>query len=236
MIGTRLPSATGRGSTQPGTPVLQPVLLAPLRLEGAMARIGGRGHGGYRVERVGMGPARAEAARARVTGAVPSGAPLAVLGLGGGLSPKDHAGDLVVATEVRMVDGSQAPVTLDGALAEQIRAAIARSVSRRVRTGPVVCTPRLLPAGAAASLAGTSGALACEMESLWLAPLAADHPFAVVRVIVDRPGGGLLGPWTLLGGPRALCRLASVAPVVAGVLATSTTSTTSTPPTISRTP
>ncbi|MGO9151525.1 MAG: 1-hydroxy-2-methyl-2-butenyl 4-diphosphate reductase [Acidimicrobiales bacterium] len=188
-------------------------LLAPLRIEAAAVRAGARGR---RIERIGMGPARAGGAGARLRRLLAPGAPVAVLGFAGGLHATDRAGDLVVATELFTTDDSMPPAMLDGALAGRIAAALAK-VLGRVRTGPIACCPTLMPAREVAEVAADR-AVACEMESAWLAPLAGGRPFAVVRVIVDRPGRPLVGPWTISGGIVAWRRLAIAAGIVAGEL------------------
>jgi 4-hydroxy-3-methylbut-2-enyl diphosphate reductase len=218
MIDTRSAAPRRRSAPAPAVAVPPPVLLTPLRIETAAVHLGTRRSPDHRVERIGMGPARAEVARARLARSLAPGTPLAVVGVGGGLSSRDRAGDIVVASDVRLADGTRPPMPLDAALAERLREALSRSVTRRVRVGPVACTPALLSARETASLPGTAGALACEMESVWLAPLAGRHPLTVVRVIVDRPGRGLVGPWTMSAGLAALRRLAAAAPVVVDVL------------------
>jgi 4-hydroxy-3-methylbut-2-enyl diphosphate reductase len=215
VAGPRDPAQRFGSSLRPPCALdLRPVLLAPLRIEAAVARLGARGR---RVERIGMGPARAEVARARLARSLAPGTPLGVVGLAGGLSASDRAGDVVVATALLTAAGSRAPVALDAELAERVRRALMAdpALHRRVRSGPVACTQRLMPPATTAQLPAVAGALVCEMESAWLAPLADRGPFAVVRVVVDHPGRHLAGPWTVTGGVTALRRLA----VVAGILA-----------------
>jgi 4-hydroxy-3-methylbut-2-enyl diphosphate reductase len=186
------------------------VLLAPLRIEVlAVARAGG-----VRVERTGMGANRAEAARARLQRELPAGTPVCLIGFAGGLSATDRPGDVVVATEVKALDGTVPPYDLDGQLAARLVSALSRGGSR-ARRGRVVSVRKLAPAATTAKAEGAAGALACDMESAWLAPLADDHPFAVVRVLVDRPGRGLVSPFVIPAGIAAWRQLAAIAPVVA---------------------
>ena len=56
--------------------------------------------------------------------------------------------------------------------------------------------------GAARESLGRTGALAVDMESVWLAPGAAGRPLAVVRVVLDSPGRELANPWQTLSGLR----------------------------------
>ena len=61
---------------------------------------------------------------------------------------------------------------------------------------------------------GAGGALAVDMESVWLAAGAAGRPFAVVRVVLDSPSHELLRPGAPLGAvrtARALRRAAATA-------------------------
>jgi len=81
-----------------------------------------------------------------------------------------------------------------------------------VRTGPIVSTPSALTAEQAAQLAA-DGAIAWDMESVWVARQLSDHPVAVVRTIVDTgragtPGLPLRGLGSLLGVRTSLERWA----------------------------
>src|SRR4029077_21141829 len=61
------------------------------------------------------------------------------------------------------------------------------------RRGDIVCVSKLaLGPRRAQLLAG--GALAVDMESVWLASGAAGRPFGVVRVVLDSPSHELLRP------------------------------------------
>ena len=65
------------------------------------------------------------------------------------------------------------------------------------------------------------GALAADMESFWLAAAAAGRPFAVLRVVLDAPGGGPgrlpLSPTSAWASWRALRRAAPALDVWAGL-------------------
>ncbi len=98
------------------------------------------------------------------------------------------AGDLVVATELRTVDGRARTL----ASAELVAAELERA-GLSVRRGPIVSVPRFARSEERAAL-GADGALAADMESAWLADTLGDIPLAVVRAVADslpwRPGAG----------------------------------------------
>ncbi len=194
-------------------------MLTPLRIEMVAARLGTRGREGLRFETAGMGPEKARATAERLARLLPPSDPIAVLGFAGGLHAGDRAGDLVVASELEMLDGSLPPRPLDRSLAERVRERLSEAFAR-VRTGGIVCSRTLLGKNDMVALAGREGPppLACEMESAWLAPLAEGRPFVVVRALVDRPGRPLFGPWTPLRASRAFERLAAAAGLVSDVL------------------
>jgi 4-hydroxy-3-methylbut-2-enyl diphosphate reductase len=168
-------------------------VVAPLRIE-ALA-LGGD------VTLIGMGRARATAAGARLA-ALPRSRAVALAGVAGGLDPDLRVGQLVVATEVRTVDGSIVR-SLPGA--ERIAHDL-REKGIDVRTGPIVSSPRLVRGGQRAALAA-SGAIAVDMESAWLANQLPDRPLAVIRSISDSADRGMV-----LGGMRALATLMRVRP------------------------
>ena len=169
---------------------LDPVLLAPLRLEALAAR---RGAPACRVERLGMGPARAKAAIARIACSIPPGSPAVVLGVAGALVEGTHPGDVVVASELSSTEGG-ARVPL--ASAPEV-AALLSQAGLSVREVPVVSSPTIVNGAGARREASSGGAVAVDMESYWCAPLAAERPFAVVRVVLDLPGRELWSPASL---------------------------------------
>ncbi len=160
------------------------------------------------VQVIGMGPQRAATARlSPATGPVA----VAMAGVAGGVSREVRPGDVVVASELRTLDGRTRP--LGGA------ALVAAELERAgcpVRLGPIVSVPRFAKAAERAGL-GEGGVLAADMESAWLADTLGDTPFAVVRTIADSLEGG-----PVLGGLRALRGLRRVRPALeawAGALA-----------------
>jgi 4-hydroxy-3-methylbut-2-en-1-yl diphosphate reductase len=185
------------------------LIAAPLRLEAAMIRVGTRRaraprSGQVRVLRTGMGPRRAR-------GAVPALAAdparaLLVMGFGGGLDEHGEVGHAVVAEAVLGPDGER--VVCSGS--EQLAAALL-SAGMTVRRGVVASVARLAM-GEARTRLRERGAIAVDMESVWLAAAAGGRPFAVVRIISDTPGRELTRPLaTVAGVARASAGLARAA-------------------------
>ncbi|MFL6137525.1 MAG: hypothetical protein ACJ74O_06965 [Frankiaceae bacterium] len=183
------------------------LVLAPLRLEARAVRAGAPG---ATVVRTGMGPRRATRAG---HGLPPAAGAVAVAGLCGALQRGLRAGDVVVASEVRGPDG-----TVTRCAPPALVATALRSRGLRVHVGPLACTERLVRGPARGELA-TTGALAVDMESAWLAPGAAaalpGAPFTVVRVVVDTVESPLLRPATVASGVRALRVLRTAAAALA---------------------
>lgn len=168
-------------------------IVAPLRIEARAV--------GADVVVIGMGQAKATAAGARLA-AMPSRPAVALVGLAGGLAPDLRLGQLVVATEVRSVDGTRVRTLPGGTLI----ANDLRQMGMDVRTGPIVSSPRLVRGRRRAELAAT-GAIAVDMESAWFADQLPDHPLAVVRSISDTSAHGVV-----LGGMRAFASLMRIRP------------------------
>jgi 4-hydroxy-3-methylbut-2-enyl diphosphate reductase len=173
---------------------LAPLFLAPMRVEEVFVRRGARR---AEVQRIGIGPVRATAARVRLTRALDPGRPVVLLGLGGGLRAGQRPGDIVVASELSALDSDET-IALGhaGAVAERIEG----FGLRHVAVAPVVSSARILHGEEAREKAAARGAVAVDMESLWCASLAREHPFAVVRVLIDVPGTEL----SLLAKPGAM--------------------------------
>jgi 4-hydroxy-3-methylbut-2-enyl diphosphate reductase len=171
-------------------------VLAALRLE-ALA-IGGA------VELTGMGHVKAGRTGARLARSLRPGRPLAIVGIAGGLESSLEPGQLVVADTLHAPDGAD-PIALPQAMAV---AAALREHGRDVRVGAVACSTSIVHGAARAELAG-GGALAVEMESLWLARVLGDHPLVVVRAVGDTERHGFL-----LGNLKALTALRHLRPAL----------------------
>jgi 4-hydroxy-3-methylbut-2-en-1-yl diphosphate reductase len=181
------------------------LIAAPLRLEAWAISVGiGSQRLGTRppttVYRTGMGPRRARAAASRLR--EEPGAALVVMGFGGGLDEHSEVGDVVVADAVQGPDGER--VTCAGA--RQLAEALERR-GLRVRRGTIASVARLAMGDTRVRLL-EAGAIAVDMESVWLAPGAGGRPFAVVRAISDTPARELTNPLrTVAGVARAMATL-----------------------------
>jgi 4-hydroxy-3-methylbut-2-enyl diphosphate reductase len=184
------------------------LIAAPLRLEAWAISSGLRSHSLATVHRTGMGPRRARAAAPVLLDR--PGAALLVMGFGGGLDEHSDVGDVVVADAVQGPDG--VPVACAGA---QTLAQALERCGLGVRRGTVASVARLAVGDARVKLR-EAGAIAVDMESVWLAPGAGARPFAVVRVISDTPARELTNP---LGTVAGVVRAMSVLRHVAGALA-----------------
>jgi hopanoid-associated phosphorylase len=131
--------------------------------------------------------ARADLLERALTAALDRGASGVVsFGTAGGLAPDLEPGTLVIADAV---EGPFGRIATDAAWTERLAAALAASpLAARVRRGveASVAAP-LTGASEKASLHGSTGALAVDMESHLAAAAAAARglPFAVCRAIVD---------------------------------------------------
>src|SRR2546429_9648498 len=63
----------------------------------------------------------------------------------------------------------------------------------RVRTGTIMCVSKIAVGERRAEL-HAAGAIAVDMESVWLAAGAGDRPLGRVRVVLDSPSHELLRP------------------------------------------
>ncbi len=156
------------------------VVLAPLRIEALALR-------GLDVRRTGMGGRGA---------AVTNGDCVAVAGFCGAADPALRAGDVVLADELRSSAGTR-PCSASRSLASGLE-----SRGLRVHTGAVFSAERVVGPEERERLRD-DGVLAVDMESYWLADVAGDRPFVVLRVVVDEAGRRLLNPRTLAAGVRA---------------------------------
>jgi 4-hydroxy-3-methylbut-2-en-1-yl diphosphate reductase len=181
------------------------VLAAPLRIEAALISSAARGAS---VRKTGMGPGRARAAAGALE-ADAAGA-LLVLGFCGGLDGESVPGEVIIAEEVYAAQDEGHPEQrADCDLCGQL---VARLAGRglKLRSGKIVCVSRLAVGERRAEL-HAAGAIAVDMESVWLAAGAGGRPFGVVRVVLDSPSHELLRVQAAAGALRAARALRRVA-------------------------
>jgi nucleoside phosphorylase len=160
-----------------------------------------------RVRKTGIGMRRARAAGATLSARQPPG-PLVVMGFAGGLDAQTLVGEVVVPDELCGPAGERVRCSAADLLAEAL---LAGGVS--VRRGIVASVERPVLGSARARLRARTGALAADMESLWLAEGAGAEGFGVVRVIADTRSAGVWNPWRgaerFIGACRALRQAAA---------------------------
>jgi 4-hydroxy-3-methylbut-2-en-1-yl diphosphate reductase len=180
------------------------LVLTPMRVERAAVR---RALPGALVVRTGIGAARSQAAAPRA--AREPAAAVAVAGFCGAVAEGLRPGDVVVASELR---GPGGVVVCESA---SLVAALATEGIERVHAGPLVSAGHVVR-GPERGVLAREGALAADMESVWLAAAAAGRPFAVLRVVLDAPGHGVAGlPLTPAGATAAWRALRRAAPALA---------------------
>jgi 4-hydroxy-3-methylbut-2-en-1-yl diphosphate reductase len=186
------------------------LIASPLGVEGALVRSAWRG---ARVRKTGMGTERSIAA-ARWLAREPADG-LLVLGFCGGLDAHSVPGEVIVATEVYgATDEGHAPDRVQCPHAEPIATTLqARGLD--VRSGPMVCVSKIALGERREQLLA-DGALAVEMESVWLAAGAAGRPLSVVRVVLDSPSRELMRPRAVFSALRAARALRAVAKELRG--------------------
>ena len=186
------------------------IVAAPMRLEAALISSAARG---ALVHKTGMGPARSRAAAGEIGGRAARA--MLVLGFCGGLDESSVPGEVIVAEEVYAAPDENHPeprvrCELAGALVGQLT-----GLGLKVRVGNVVCVSKLALGERRAHL-HSGGAIAVDMESVWLASGAGERPFGVVRVVLDSPSHELLRPQALGGALRAARSLRKVAAALHG--------------------
>jgi 4-hydroxy-3-methylbut-2-enyl diphosphate reductase len=181
------------------------LVAAPLRVEAALISSAAKG---ALVHRTGMGPAKAKQAAGELTARASQA--LLVLGFCGGLDESSVPGEVIVAKEVfAAVDEGHSEQRIDCDLADALVGQLT-GLGMKVRVGSVVCVSKLAVGERREQLLA-HGAIAVDMESVWLAPGAGERPFGVVRVVLDSPSHELLRPQAVFGALRAASALRRVA-------------------------
>jgi 4-hydroxy-3-methylbut-2-en-1-yl diphosphate reductase len=181
------------------------LVAAPLRIEAVLISSAARR---VRVRKTGMGPERSKAAVGGLAG--DAGRVMLVLGFCGGLDATSVPGEVIVAEDVYAAQDEghaeqRVSCQLTGQLVHQLTGR-----GLKVRTGHVVCVSRLALGERRAEL-HAGGAIAVDMESVWLAAATAGRPFGVVRVVLDSPEHELMRPRAAFGAVRAALALRKVA-------------------------
>jgi 4-hydroxy-3-methylbut-2-enyl diphosphate reductase len=181
------------------------LVAAPLRVEAALISSAARG---ALVAKTGMGPDKARAAATELSAREAKA--MLVLGFCGGLDESSVPGEVIVAEEVYAASDERhagQPIRCD--LADQLLTRLT-GLGLKVRVGRVVCVSKIA-VGERRTELHAGGAIAVDMESVWLAAGAGERPFGVVRVVLDSPSHELLRPQALGGALRAALSLRKVA-------------------------
>ncbi len=190
-------AGAGAGGRMSANGVREAVLAAPLRLEALLVASGARGRV---IRRTGMGPDRARAASRELS--LRSAGALLVVGFCGGLDEGSVPGEVIVAEQVYAAsDEGHDETPVSCSLRDEL---VMRLTGRglKVRSGDIVCVSRLALGERRAQL-HAGGAIAVDMESVWLAGAAEQRPFGVVRVVLDSPSHELMRPGAVFGALRA---------------------------------
>ena len=181
------------------------LVAAPLRIEAVLISSAARS---AVVRKTGMGPERAKAAAGGL--AAHAGGVMLVLGFCGGLDTTSVPGEVIVAEDVYAASD-------EGHAEERVRCDLTQELLQRltglgmkVRTGHVVCVSKLALGERRAQL-HAGGAIAVDMESVWLAAGTGSRPFGVVRVVLDSPEHELMRVGAIAGALRAAMSLRRVA-------------------------
>jgi 4-hydroxy-3-methylbut-2-enyl diphosphate reductase len=183
------------------------LVAAPMRIEAALISSASRR---ALVRKTGMGPRRSKAAAGALAGAGADASAMLVLGFCGGLDASSVPGEVIVAEDVyAALDEGHSEERVSCDLNSQL---IQQLTGRglKVRTGDVVCVSRLALGERRAEL-HAGGAIAVDMESVWLAAGASGRPFGVVRIVLDSPEHELLRVRAAGGALRAALALRRVA-------------------------
>jgi 4-hydroxy-3-methylbut-2-enyl diphosphate reductase len=181
------------------------LVAAPMRIEAALISSASRR---ALVRKTGMGPRRSKVAAGELAGV--GGSAMLVLGFCGGLDATSVPGEVIVAEDVYAAgDEGHAEERVSCDLSHQLVHRLT-GLGLKVRVGDVVCVSRLALGERRAEL-HAGGAIAVDMESVWLAAGAGGRPFGVVRVVLDSPEHELLRLRAAAGALRAALALRRVA-------------------------
>lgn len=184
----------------------RPVLAAPMRVEAALISSAAKG---AQVRKTGMGPAHSRTAAWAL--ARDAGSAVLVVGFCGGLDAESVPGEVIIAERVYAADDphqhqdERIECALSGELVTHLGGR-----GLKLRTGSIACVSKIAVGEKRAQLHST-GAIAVDMESVWLAPGAGERPFGVVRVVLDSPSHELFRPQAAFGAWRAARALRQVA-------------------------
>jgi 4-hydroxy-3-methylbut-2-en-1-yl diphosphate reductase len=181
------------------------LVAAPMRVEAVLISSAART---ALVHKTGMGPQRSRASVQALGGRAARA--MLVLGFCGGLDDTSVPGEVIVAEEVyAAADEGHAEERVSCDLAPRLLGRLT-GLGMKVRVGSLVCVSRLALGERRAQLRA-GGAIAVDMESVWLAAGAGERPFGVVRVVLDSPSHELLRPRAVGGALRAALALRKVA-------------------------
>lgn len=181
------------------------LVAAPLRIEAALISSATRG---ALIHKTGMGPDRAKAAVGGLSAR--AGAALLVLGFCGGLDEHSVPGEVIVAQDVyAAVDEGHPEERIACDLTQPLLGRLT-GLGMKVRAGSLVCVSKLALGERRAEL-HAAGAIAVDMESVWLGRGAAGRPFGVVRIVLDSPSHELMRVRAAGGALRAALALRRVA-------------------------
>ncbi|HMD57044.1 MAG TPA: hypothetical protein VKG82_06190, partial [Solirubrobacteraceae bacterium] len=149
------------------------LLAAPLRVEAVLIASAARGTS---ILKTGMGPARARASAGALRW--DAARALLVVGFCGGLDEESAPGEVIIPEQVYPAGDEghpEGPVSCDLA-----PALVSRLAGRglKLRNGPIVCVSRIAVGERREQLLA-DGAIAVDMESVWLAEGARGRPFGV---------------------------------------------------------
>jgi 4-hydroxy-3-methylbut-2-en-1-yl diphosphate reductase len=180
------------------------VVLAPMSVEARAVRAGAPW---AQVQKIGMGPKRA--LRSAAAAGEAGGRAVLIAGFCGALDEGLAPGDVVLASELRDPAG-ETVATAD----PSILAGVLRRGGMRVHVGPIASSEKIVRGERRRELQRT-GALAVDMESVWLAPVIRDRPLIALRVVLDtaarelhRPLRTITGAATAYRALRRACALA----------------------------